>query len=136
MDGMTRLEQGQYTAVILCPLYSMEMDPDVVVIESMAEQLMWISLANIFETGERLHYNSAIFQATCVDSTVIPFVKQKLNSCLGCYGCRDSTNIGDGEALLGIPFSKMENIVQNLEKLSDKAMKKARSKEAFHSFRY
>lgn len=30
----------------------------------------------INETVKRLHFDSTIFQATCVDSTVIPFVTQ------------------------------------------------------------
>ena len=134
MSGMTRLGQGEYTAVILSPLETMEVEPDVVVIESKPEHLMWLSLASIYETGERLEFNSAIFQATCVDSTVIPFTSGKLNSSLGCYGCREATDINDEENLIGIPYGKLSSITDNLEKLSTKPMKRARSKAAFHSF--
>lgn len=134
MDGMTRLEQGKYQAVLLSPLSNIEIEPDVVVIESEPEHLMWTALAYIFKTGERLTFSSAIFQATCVDSTVIPFVKDTINSTLGCYGCRDATNIEDSECLIGIPYSKVEEVVENLGKLSEKAMKKARAKDAYHSF--
>lgn len=134
MEGMTRLEQGKFSSVILSPLGDMEIEPDVVVFESKPEHLMWLSLASIYETGERLQFNSAIFQATCVDSTVIPFTTGELNSTLGCYGCRESTDVKEEENLLGIPFSQLKNIVNNLEKLADKPMKKARAKDAFHSF--
>lgn len=134
MDGMTRLNQGEYSRVILSPLKDMEIEPDVVVIESKPEHLMWLSLAYIYETGERIHTNSAIFQATCVDSTVIPFVTNEINFSLGCYGCRESTNIEGSENLIGIPFNKLQVVINNLEKLSLKPMKKARAKEAFHSF--
>lgn len=134
MSGMTRLAQGEYSAVILSPLETMEVEPDVVVIESKPEHLMWLSLASIYETGERLKFDSAIFQATCVDSTVIPFVTENVNSTLGCYGCREATNINDEENLIGIPYSKLADIVKNLDKLAEKPMKKARSKDAFHSF--
>lgn len=134
MEGMTRLNYGDYSAVILSPLDKMEIEPDVVVIESTPEHLMWLSLASIYETGERLHFDSALFQATCVDSTVIPFVTQKLNSTLGCYGCREATNIKDEENLIGIPYSKLSDILKNLEQLAEKPMKKARSKDAFNSF--
>lgn len=79
-------------------------------------------------------FSSAVFQATCVDATVIPLVKDTINSSLGCYGCRDATNIEDSECLIGLPYGKLEEVIGNLEKLSEKAMKKARSKEAFHSF--
>lgn len=134
MEGMTRLNYGEYTAVMLIPLAKLEIEPDVVVIESKPEHLMWLALASIYETGERLHFDSAIFQATCVDSTVIPFVTQKLNSTLGCYGCREATNIKDEENLIGIPFANLESIINNLEQLAEKPMLRARSKEAFHSF--
>lgn len=134
MSGMTRLAQGEYSAVILSPLETMEVEPDVVVIESKPEHLMWLSLASIYETGERLEFNSAIFQATCVDSTVIPFTSGKLNSTLGCYGCREATDVAEEENLIGIPYGELSSITNNLEKLSARPMKRARAKEAFHSF--
>ncbi|MFZ5975972.1 MAG: DUF169 domain-containing protein [Bacillota bacterium] len=134
MEGMTRLDYGDYSAVLLSPLDAAEFEPDVVIIESKPEHLMWLSLASIYESGERLQFNSAIFQATCVDSTVIPFVTGKLNCTLGCYGCRDATNIKEEENLIGIPFAMLNSIMENLEKLAEKPMKKARSKEAFRSF--
>jgi uncharacterized protein (DUF169 family) len=57
-----------------------------------------------------------------------------LNASLGCYGCRDATNIEDDECLIGIPYGQLAELVQNLEELAKKAMVKARSKEAYHSF--
>ena len=134
MGGMTRLEQGEFSSLILSPLGKMEIEPDVVVIESKPEHLMWLALASIYETGERLNFNSAIFQATCVDSTVIPFTSKKPNSTLGCYGCREATDVTEEENLIGIPFEALEGIVNNLEKLEDKPMVKARGKDAFHAF--
>jgi len=134
MAGMTRLNQGDYSAVILSPLGEMEVEPDVVVVESKPEHLMWLSLASIYETGERLHFNSVIFQATCVDSTVIPFTTGKLNSTLGCYGCREATDVTEEENLIGIPYLELKSITKNLEKLAAKPMKKARAKGAFHAF--
>ena len=134
MSGMTRIENGKYHAVLLSPLDTIEYDPDVIIVESKPEHLMWLSLASIYETGERLQFDSAIFQATCVDSTIIPFIKGKINSTLGCYGCREATNIRDEENMIGIPFKKLNSIILNLEKLAEKPMKRARLKEAFNSF--
>jgi len=134
MGGMTRLAYNEQGAVLLSPLGSMEMEPDVVVFESKPEHLMWLSLASIYETGERLAFNSAIFQATCVDSTVIPFTTGKLNSTLGCYGCRESTDVSEDENLVGVPYKDMKQIADNLEMLAAKPMKRARTKEAYRSF--
>jgi uncharacterized protein (DUF169 family) len=56
MEGMTRLEQGKYASILLSPLENIEIEPDVVVIEALPEQLMWLSLASIYDTGKRLEF--------------------------------------------------------------------------------
>ena len=134
MEGMTRLEQGAYQAVLVSPLVDMEVHPDVIVVESEPEHLMWVALASIYKTGQRLEFSSAIFQATCVDCTVLPFVTKRVNASLGCYGCRDATNMQESECLIGIPSEMIDEVVENLESLSQKALPKARGKEAYHSF--
>ena len=134
MKSMTRLKENEYSAVLLAPLAEADWEPDVVVVESKPEHLMWLSLASIYESGERLKFDSAIFQATCVDSTVIPFVEDRLNSTLGCYGCREATDIQRDENLLGIPYFKLEEITENLEEISEGAMQRARSKNVFKAF--
>jgi len=134
MEGMTRLPMDEYRYVTLSPLTKMNSAPDVVVFESVPEHLMWLALASIYETGERLQFDTAIFQATCVDSTVIPFVSGKMNASLGCYGCREATNIEDSESLLGLPFDQLAALLDSLHKLADKPMIKARSKSAYQSF--
>jgi uncharacterized protein (DUF169 family) len=65
---------------------------------------------------------------------VIPVVTGKLNSSLGCYGCREATDALDEESLIGIPYGEMERITLNLQKLAAKPMKKVRSKNALKSF--
>src|SRR5665648_710058 len=44
MEGMTRLNYGDYSAVLLSPLDKLDIEPDVVVIESKPEHLMWLAL--------------------------------------------------------------------------------------------
>lgn len=130
---MPRLEQGRFSAVLIAPLEKFETLPDVVVIEAEPEKLMWVGLADIFDNGGRHSIETGVFQATCVDATVVPFVKQKLNFCLGCYGCRDATDITQNETVLGLPASTLERIVDALEKLAQKAMPRSRSKAAFRA---
>jgi uncharacterized protein (DUF169 family) len=55
---------------------------------------------------------------------MIPFVTGKLNSSLGCYGCRESTDALDEEDLIGIPYPNMEKITLNLQELAAKPTKK------------
>jgi uncharacterized protein (DUF169 family) len=133
METMTRIPMGTYKYIKLQPLNRMDSSPDVVVIESVPEHLMWLALASIYETGERLHFNTAVFQAACVDSTIIPLLSGKMNVSLSCYGCREATNIEESECLLGLPYNQLESLTNNLERMSTKPIVKARSKGAYHS---
>jgi uncharacterized protein (DUF169 family) len=95
---------------------------------------MWINLASIHKTGGRLSFNSTVFQACCVDVTVIPYLTKNVNVSLGCYGCRDATDIADDECLVGIPIEKLEEILTSLKALSQKAMPEARQKRVYNHF--
>ncbi|RZN50548.1 hypothetical protein EF808_00805 [archaeon] len=130
MAKMPRLVAGAYDAVLLSPLGCMVEDPDIVVLESQPEHLMWVALASIYTTGERMKFSTGVFQATCVDATVVPFRDHKLNASLGCYGCRDSTDIGKDEVLVGFPYCSTIPIIRALEQLSTKPMKRVREKTA------
>ena len=130
---MPRLEQGRFSAVLIASLEKFETLPDVVIIEADPEKLMWVALADISETGGRHSIETGVFQATCVDAAVVPFVKQKLNFCLGCYGCRDATDITQNETVLGLPVSSLDHITVALENLAEKAMPRSRSKAAFRA---
>ena len=128
---MPHLKMGKYKMVASCPLAEAPIKPDVVVIESAPEHLMWVSLAHIFGTGGRLEFNTAILQATCVDCTVIPFLTQKLNASLGCYGCREATNLTESECVLGFPIKDLETTVASLQRLNEKAIPRVRGKTVY-----
>jgi len=92
LSTMPRLEMGRYKIVACYPLAEAPFEPDVAVMESTPEHLMWIALAIVFDQGGRLEFNTAVLQATCVDVTIFPFLNQKLNAILGRYGCREATD--------------------------------------------
>jgi len=71
---------------------------------------------------------TASFQASCVDTTIIPFLTGKVNISLGCLGCRKNSDILPEEMLVGIPWSQFENIVAVIEKMSKGAIPKARQR--------
>lgn len=134
MEDMPRLEQGKYEAVVAKPLKDWEENPDVVVIEDEVEKLMWIALAYLNEEGGRLSMSTSILQAVCVDSIVLPFLTQKINMSFGCYGCRDATDAKPNEAIIGIPFSKIEMTIENLKYLKSKAIDRSREKKIYQAF--
>ncbi|MCJ7743577.1 MAG: DUF169 domain-containing protein [Dehalococcoidales bacterium] len=133
LDIMPRLEMSKYQMVACCPLGQAPFEPDVVVLESAVEHLMWVALADVFETGGRLEFSTAILQATCVDVTIIPFLTQKLNATLGCYGCREATNLAESECVLGFPIKDLENIVNSLLRLNEKAIPRVRGKAVYQA---
>ena len=129
--SMPRLEMGKYKMVACCPLGEAPFEPDIVVLESDVEHLMWVALADVFETGGRLEFSTAILQATCVDGTIMPFLKQKIHASLGCYGCREATNMTESECVIGFPFKDLERIVNSLKKLNEKAIPRVRGKVVY-----
>lgn len=131
-EGMTTLEQGALRALYLFPLTTANLKPDIVVVEDEVEKLMWLAMAEINRRGgRRITSSTAVLQATCVDATLIPYQKKEFNMSMGCYGCRDATDIGVNETVLGFPFEDFEEIVQALEFLNQKAIANSRGKNAF-----
>jgi len=130
-EGMTTLPQGKLKALYLFPLETATIEPDIVVVEDETEKLMWFALANLnIKGGQRVESSTAILQATCVDATTIPYLQQKFNMSMGCYGCRDATDICPNETVLGFPFNDFEAIAQSIEFLSQKAIPNSRGKNA------
>lgn len=131
-EGMTILPQGKLEALYLYPLESATIEPEIIVVEDETEKLMWLALANLnVNGGIRVESSTAILQAACVDATIIPYMKQKFNMSMGCYGCRDATDICANETVLGFPFKDFYAIAESIEFLSQKAIPNSRSKRAF-----
>ncbi|MCK9459375.1 MAG: DUF169 domain-containing protein [Proteobacteria bacterium] len=132
-EGMTRLPPGSLGGIAVCPLAASPATPDVVVVEGPPEQLMWLALADLNRAGgQRRRGDTAVLQATCVDATVIPHVEQRLNFSLGCYGCREATDMGVNETILGFPGASLSGIVAALEQLNAKAVGRSRAKAVFN----
>lgn len=133
IHSMPRLPMGEHKAVAVCPLGEAPFEPDVVVLESRPEHLMWIALASVRREGGRLDFSTAILQATCVDATILPFLSGKINAALGCYGCREATNMIEEECVIGFPGSQLARIMGELEELAAKAMNRVRSKAVYNA---
>ncbi|MGC9150611.1 MAG: DUF169 domain-containing protein [Microbacter sp.] len=130
-EGMTTLPQGKLKALYLFPLETAEVEPDVVVVEDETEKLMWLALANLnVKGGKRVESSTAILQAVCVDATLIPYVHQRFNMSMGCYGCRDATDICPNETVLGFPFKDFQAIAKSVDYLNQKAIANSRGKNA------
>lgn len=131
MELMPRFKQNQFSGIALAPLPEVDFEPDIIVLETVPEQLMWLSLATIFQKGGRLNFSSGISNGTCVDMTVVPYLTQKLNVSLGCYGCRNATGIPNEHLLAGFPGDQLECILDALDLIAEKAMPRTREKRAY-----
>lgn len=133
-ENMPHLPQGSLTHLELFPLEQAHRIPDIIVVEDEVEKLMWLNLAYLNVTGgQRLTGSNAILQATCVDSTIIPYLEKRLNFGFGCYGCREATDLSPNETVIGFPFGYLSDMVKALENLSQKAIPNSRSKKVYEN---
>jgi len=132
-EAMPKLPAGSVKAIAVCPLRDAPGRPDVVVVEGRPESLMWLVLGDLnMARGRRRRGDTAVLQATCVDATIIPHVEQRLNFSLGCYGCREATDLGSDETVLGFPGTALEGLVAEIERFKEKALPRSRAKAALH----
>ena len=76
--------------------------------------------------------------ASCVDSTVIPLMTDRVNISLGCFGCRETSDILPEEMLVGIPWTHFEETVAAIEKMAQGAITEVQAEDlktpSSHSF--
>jgi len=135
-EHMARFPIGALVAVAAAPLGTKTpRPPDVIVVEGPAENLMWLALADLNRAGGvRRHGDTAVLQATCVDAVVVPHQEQRLNFSLGCYGCREATDLGPEETVLGFPVAHLDGLVDALERLGATAIPRSRAKKPYELF--
>ncbi|MEM3549798.1 MAG: DUF169 domain-containing protein, partial [Candidatus Bathyarchaeia archaeon] len=117
MRLIPRIKIGETKAVIAGPLKDLPVAPDVVLVEGLPEQVMWLCLARNFKGG-RLNFSSSIFQCCCVDVTVVPYLTGEVNISPGCYGCREATDTPPEHMFMGIPSMLLTEVVNSLQFLS------------------
>jgi uncharacterized protein (DUF169 family) len=123
------LEMGSVIATAVSPLSKTKIAPDVVIVVGTPEQVFWIApAASTFQDGGRVTVEMAAVQASCADSTVVPYITGNVNLSLGCFGCRKTTDIAPEEMLIGIPAAKLEKLVAAIEKMGAGAIPKSRVK--------
>lgn len=131
MSMILRIKLGSTKAVVAGPLRDFPMEPDVIVVESVPEHIMWLALARNFKEGGRLNFTPSIFQAECVDATTVPYLTGEVNMTPGCYGCRQATDTPPEHMFIGIPARLLPEIVESLQALAEKAMKAVREKNVY-----
>ncbi|MEM0449560.1 MAG: DUF169 domain-containing protein [Methanomassiliicoccales archaeon] len=124
-----QLEPLSNAATALAPLSQATLNPDVVVVVGLPEQIFWlVPAASTFSMGGRITVEMASVQATCADSTVVPIKTGNINISLGCFGCRKTTDIKPEEMLVGIPRQRLTEVAKALKQFSAGPIPKSRQK--------
>ena len=108
------------------PLKDANFEPDVIVIIDMPEKIYWLVPLMTNEKGGKANFSMGSFQCTCEDVTAYPYVTQKPNISLGCYGCRRRTDMTSNELAAGVPYGMMPDFINRLEILGSGIMQKAK----------
>lgn len=118
MAEIPKLPAGTCTGTLVAPLSCFEQSPEVVILICQPKQAMWVANSLLFATGgPRITANFAGMQASCGDVTALPILTGKVNFSLGCYGCRSAGKLKDDEMYVGIPTSRIDDIVYGLQGL-------------------
>ncbi|HII99952.1 MAG TPA: DUF169 domain-containing protein [Candidatus Methanomethylophilaceae archaeon] len=107
------------------PLKDADRKPDVVIIEDIPERIYWVIPMALYHEGGRVDFNTAPYNACCVDVVARPLTTGRINISLGCFGCRKRTELRPEEMLVGIPFDEIPRMMDALENLSTGIMTKA-----------
>lgn len=122
------LEPHTIDATVVMPLYDAKCEADVIAVIAEPEQMMWLCMSASYYTGHRHDLHASGYNAQCVETTLLPYLKGELNISFGCYGCRASSDVGDNLMMMGIPVSLMPTIVKGLTELGKKAIPQSRDK--------
>lgn len=131
MKLIPHFPQKQFTGIALAPLSEVDFDPGIIILETVSEHLMWLSLAAIYQKSSRFVFTTSVSNGGCVDITVVPYTTQKLNISLGYYGCRNATSILPENLLAGFPDSQLPNRLAALQKVGEKITSRTREKKAY-----
>lgn len=117
MDAVPRTNK-QFVASLYAPLEKAGFKPDVIVVIGNPKQLLKIAQSNIYEKGGRNNVSFSGIQSVCADAVAQPYNTNEMNASFGCDGSRKFAKIADDELVVGIPASKLEGLVEALEKIS------------------
>jgi uncharacterized protein (DUF169 family)/NAD-dependent dihydropyrimidine dehydrogenase PreA subunit len=122
------LEARSIDATVVFPFDNAPTKADIVVVVANPEQIMWLCMATSYYTGHRFEFHASGYNAQCVESTLYPLTTDEINISFGCYGTRASSDVSDDMMFMGIPISKMDDIVKGLTELGKKAIPQSRDK--------
>ncbi|RZB38570.1 MAG: hypothetical protein SRB2_00318 [Desulfobacteraceae bacterium Eth-SRB2] len=121
--GAYKLEDGSTSAIFLRPLSQADNNYQVILIPANAEQIMFILVADKYDTGGRTEISMATgFQGVCGDVTAYSIQTGKVNFSVTGFGDRLRCGLDPELMVVSIPAGRVSIIVKNLEAMSSKIM--------------
>lgn len=130
LSANTKMMPGSVAYVLVSPLDTGMLEPDVVILKVSPEQAMWICQTWTYPEGHHLKIDLQTEACLCSGIAVSTYLKNEIQIGLGCYGSRSATDIGPNEMLVGIPGKLLEITLEVLTKMS-KPISDSRSKRVF-----
>lgn len=102
--------------ISIMPLKEFKEEPDVVIIVTEPFNMMRISQGYAYNNGQIKNIKLVGMQAICQECTSYPFESNDINISLLCAGTRLLAQWEESELAMGIPFYKLSEIVDGIEK--------------------
>ena len=131
VESAPKFPAGSISEVLIGPLASLSVAPQLVIMETDPEQTMWLLYAANYQQGgpQQLPQSGGV-AGGCADTTVVPVVNGETNLTFLGLGCRIKSGIPAQHLLVGLPFNKIDEIADHLEKMAKPMAKLAQSRTA------
>lgn len=103
----------------VAPLKDCELPPDVVIIAAGAKIIMRVVQGYAYHFGQLKNIKMAGMCALCQECTSYPHETGQMNVSVLCAGTRAVGGWGDDELAAGIPFAKMAQVVDGIERTAN-----------------
>ena len=113
-EFLPKFPVGEYSGILISPLFKAEFTPDSVLIYGNSAQMMRLIQAAVFKSGEPLLF-SAQGGGSCAMEVVGPILDREVKLVFPGNGARIFGGIHDDEIIFGIPNEKLDDMVHWLE---------------------
>jgi uncharacterized protein (DUF169 family) len=114
-QAIPRLEQGEYTHVVIAPLHRANFEPQVIVIYGNPAQVARLIQVATYETGEAIA-STSLGAADCAENITTPILTDQCRFIVTGGGTRVIVQTQDHECSFAVPVSKLESVIEGLEK--------------------
>jgi uncharacterized protein (DUF169 family) len=113
-ESVPRFEEGEYVGMVTAPLNRTAFEPDAIVIYGNPAQVMRLGQAWLWKRGGTLR-SEFRGRIDCADLAIAPVLSGEPQMVVPCSGDRIFSQTQDHEMAFGLPFARLEEILEGLE---------------------